>query len=49
VVCEGFLRLNGLRVAAPPEEKYVTFLSLAEGSLSEEELTAWLTRHAVSL
>jgi death-on-curing protein len=49
VICEGFLRLNGLRVVAPPEEKYLTFLSLAEGTLTEDELTAWLTRHAVSL
>jgi death-on-curing protein len=49
VICEGFLRLNGLRIFAPPEEKYLTFLSLAEGTLTEEELTAWLTRHAVSL
>jgi len=49
VVCEGFLRLNGLRVVAPPEEKYLTFLSLAEGTLSEEELTAWLGCHAVTL
>jgi death-on-curing protein len=49
VVCEGFLRLNGQRVVAPPEEKYLTFLHLAEGTLSEEELTAWLTRHAVAL
>jgi len=49
VVCEGFLRLNGQRVVAPPEEKYLTFLHLADGSLSEEDLTAWLTRHAVAL
>jgi death-on-curing protein len=49
VICEGFLRLNGLRVVAPPEEKYLTFLTLAEGSLSEQELTSWLTRHAASL
>jgi death on curing protein len=49
VICEGFLRLNGMRVVSPPEEKYLTFLALAEGSLSEEELAAWLTRHAVPL
>lgn len=45
VVCEGFLRINGLRVAAPPEEKYLTFLHLAKGSLTRVELTAWLTCH----
>jgi death on curing protein len=49
VVCEGFLRLNGLSIVAPAEEKYLTYLRLAEGSLSEEELTAWLTRHTVPL
>lgn len=49
VVSEGFLRLNGLRIVAPPEEKYLAFLHLAEGSLTEEELTAWFTRHAVAL
>jgi death-on-curing protein len=49
VVSEGFLRLNGLKIVAPAEEKYLTFLHLAEGSLSEDELTAWLTSHAVSL
>ena len=49
VVSEGFLRLNGLRVVSTPEEKYFTFLHLAEGSLSEEELNAWFTKHAVPL
>jgi death-on-curing protein len=49
VICEGFLRLNGLRIVTSPEEKYLAFLHLAEGSLSEQELTSWLTRHAASL
>jgi death-on-curing protein len=49
VVSEGFLRLNGLAVVSTPEEKYLTFLHLADGSLSEDELTAWLTKHAVPL
>ena len=49
VVSEGYLRLNGLRVVSTPEEKYFTFLHLADGSLSEEELTAWFTQHAVPL
>jgi death on curing protein len=49
VVSEGFLRVNGLKIASPPEEKYFTFLHLADGSLSEEELTAWFTKHAVPL
>jgi death on curing protein len=47
VVSEGFLLANGLKVVSPPEEKYFTFLHLANGSLSEDELTAWFTRYAV--
>jgi death on curing protein len=49
LVSEGFLRLNGLKVVSPAEEKYFTFLHLADGSLTEEELTAWFTTHAVLL
>jgi death-on-curing protein len=49
VVSEGFLRVNGIRIVSSPEEKYFTFLHLADGSLSEDELTAWFTQHAVSL
>ena len=49
VVSEGFLRVNGMKVVSTPEEKYFTFLHLADGSLSEDELTAWLTQHAVPL
>jgi len=49
VVSEGFLRVNGLKIVSPPEEKYFTFLHLADGSLNEEELTAWFTQHAVPL
>jgi death-on-curing protein len=49
VVSEGFLRLNGLKVISAPEEKYFTFLHLADGSLSEDQLTAWFTKHAVPL
>ncbi len=36
-------------VASPEEKVYFTFLHLADGSLSEDELTAWFTRHAVPL
>ena len=49
VVSEGFLRVNGLKVVSTPEEKYFTFLHLADGSLTEDELTAWFTKHAVPL
>jgi death-on-curing protein len=49
VVSEGFLLVNGLRIVSSPEEKYFTFLHLADGSLSEDELAAWFTKHAVAL
>lgn len=46
VVCRTFLLLNGLDLSASKEEKYQTFLRLAEGALSEPELGAWI-RHRV--
>jgi death-on-curing protein len=48
VACRTFLMLNGYQLNATPAEKYLTFLSLAEGSLSEEELSAWLREKVVS-
>jgi len=49
VVCEGFLRFNGIRIVAPREEKYSTYLRLADGSLSEQALAEWLRSHSVPL
>lgn len=46
VACRTFLILNGYQLNAEPADKYLTFLSLAEGTLSEDELAAWL-RHRV--
>jgi len=45
VVCRLFLKLNGRDVAATQEEKYLTFLRLAEGDLTEDALAAWLRAH----
>jgi death-on-curing protein len=42
VVCRTFLKLNDWDIRATLKEKYVTFLQLAEGSLSQEELAEWL-------
>ena len=42
VVCRTFLKVNGYDIEASQEDKYRTFLSLAEGSLSETELTHWI-------
>src|SRR5258705_12339616 len=49
VVSLTFLDRNGWDIVASKEDVYFTFLHLADGSLSEEELTAWFTRHAVPL
>jgi len=42
VATRTFIILNGFDLAATQQEKYLTFLSLAEGSISEDELAAWL-------
>jgi len=42
VACRTFLILNGYQLNTPPADKYLTFLSLADGSLSEDELTTWI-------
>lgn len=42
VATRTFLLLNGFSVNASQQEKYVTFLALAEGSVSEDQLAAWL-------
>ena len=47
VVSEGFLRVNGWKVVVSAEEKYLTFIRLASGSLSEKEMAAWFTMHSV--
>ena len=45
VVCELFLRLNGKRLSASAEEKYLIFMRLAEGDLSEGDLSDWIASH----
>lgn len=45
-VCyRAFLALNGATISASDEDKYITTLSLAEGSLSEADFADWLRRH----
>ena len=44
-----FLNRNGWDIWATREDIYLTFLHLAGGSLSEEEMAAWFTSHAVPL
>ena len=48
VVARTFLLVNGNDVEASQEEKYLTFLRLAEGSLTEDELAAWIRLHLKS-
>ncbi len=45
VVCRTFLIINGSDFEATKEEKYNTFLQLAEGSVTEEELANWIREH----
>ncbi|HEY8586269.1 MAG TPA: type II toxin-antitoxin system death-on-curing family toxin [Rhodanobacter sp.] len=40
-----FLALNGADLVATDEEKYVTMIALAEGSLPEAEFASWLREH----
>lgn len=49
VVSVLFLNRNGWDVEASKEDEYFTFLHVADGSLSEEDLAAWFTTHAVHL
>jgi death on curing protein len=49
VVMETFLLLNGYALNATPEEKYLTIIALAEGSISEDDLVTWLKDHVVRL
>jgi death-on-curing protein len=49
VVSFTFLDRNGWDIVASKESIYFTFLHLADGSLTEEDLTTWFTKHAVPL
>lgn len=44
-----FLLLNGYNLNATQEEKYLTFLNLAEGTLSEEKLAEWFKERLVKI
>lgn len=47
VACETFVRLNGAALQADDVELYPVYIALAEGSLAEEALAAWLRAHLV--
>ena len=42
VAARTFLILNGVDVEATQDDKVLTFLNLAEGTISEEELANWI-------
>jgi len=45
VVCETFIDLNSYQLTADDQSMYLTFLQLAEGTLSEKELIEWIRSH----
>jgi death-on-curing protein len=49
VVSLTFLERNGWDIVASKKSVYFTFLHLADGSLTEDDLTAWFTKHALPL
>ena len=39
-----FLLLNGVNLEASQDEKYLTFLQLAQGTVTEEQLADWIRK-----
>lgn len=48
IVSLTFLRVNGLEVTAPKEDRVLTFWSLAAGEISEDQLVAWFERNTTA-
>ena len=44
VAARTFLIVNGVDLDATQDEKYLTFLELAKGTLAEEELADWIRK-----
>jgi len=44
VAARTFHIVNGVDLDATQDEKYLTFLELAEGTLAEEELADWIRK-----
>lgn len=44
VAARTFLILNGVDLEATQDDKVLTFLNLAEGAISEEELAEWIRK-----
>lgn len=48
VAARTFLILNGVNLDATQDDKVLTFLNLAEGAISEEELADWIRKRIQS-
>jgi death on curing protein len=48
VAARTFLILNGVDLDASQDDKFLTFLNLAEGVISEEELADWIRKRIQS-
>ncbi len=44
VTVRTFLLLNGVNLQASQDEKYLTFLQLAQGTLMEKQLADWIRK-----
>lgn len=44
VAARTFLLLNGVNLEASQDEKYLTFLQLAEGTVTEDQLADWIRK-----
>ena len=49
VVADLFLMLNGYELTSSPSENVLTILGVADGSVSEEDLAAWIRSNIQSL
>jgi len=45
IVAFVFLGRNGIEISASEEDAYQTFIALASGKLSEQQLTGWMDRN----
>jgi death-on-curing protein len=42
VLCRTLLKLNGVDIGAADMEKYQTFIGVADGSITEDQLSQWI-------
>ena len=49
VVADLFLMLNGYELVSSPMDNVLTILGVADGTLTEEELTSWIRKNMKSM